>query len=342
MQRICDHPGAPRTSHWSSSPLPYHRPMHAVEDIAELPTRAGGVDVDKQSALRRRPSCIPPLSFLSHRTCDPAVRMDTSGTQSGTSISPTRASITFPFPAHAASTTMSSPTSSSRSSRSSSSMSEPSRRYSFADQTHSRKLMTEALVFSWNHFLCPSTAIAHDLQFASYHSSRRLASLHRDCALLDPAIVATLLDARRLGYLYVLVECPLDDFQTTLATFFPKTAALIQCDASHIQLACALKPASLTFTYEHLLYSICAKSARLQQSSISLTVFGPEELRHACLTIARALSTVVPKAIRTAGGTPSFAQVHDRLGMVRQHLEGIVRRDAPSLRPTARPRTVCL
>ncbi|KDO24930.1 hypothetical protein SPRG_09574 [Saprolegnia parasitica CBS 223.65] len=283
-----------------------------------MPTHGGSVDGDKPNAFHR------------------------AGIQSGTCT--TDASIcTLPFPAHATSSTMSSPTSSSRSSRSSSSMSEATRRYSFADQTaSSSRKTTEALVFSWSHFLCPSAAIAHDLQFASYHSSRRLASLHRDCALLDPVIVATLLDARRLGYLYILVECPLDDFQTTLATFFPKTAALIQCDASHIQLACALKPASLTFTYEHLLYSICAKSARLQHASISLTVFGPEELRHACLTIARALATVVPKAIRTAGGTPSFVQVHDRLGMVRQHLEGIVRRDAPSLRPTARPRTVCL
>ncbi|OQR87274.1 hypothetical protein ACHHYP_09306 [Achlya hypogyna] len=231
----------------------------------------------------------------------------------------------------------SSPTSSSSCSSSSSDL---SRRYSFADVRLSK--MTEALVFSWNHFLCPSGALAHELQFAHLHSSRRLAQLHRSCALLDPVIVSTLVEARRWGYLYVLVESNLEEFQATLATFFPRTAQLVQCEASHIQLACALKPASLEFTYEHLLYSLCTKSARLQRSTVSLTVFGPDELRHASLTIARALPSVVPKAIRTADAAPSFAQVHDRLRMVRAHLEGIVLHDAPQLRPMARPRTVCL
>ncbi|OQR93825.1 hypothetical protein THRCLA_08337 [Thraustotheca clavata] len=240
------------------------------------------------------------------------------------------------------------PTSSMRSptSSSTSSSSTDIRRYSFADYRTTK--MTEALVFSWNYFLCPSYTLQQEMHIAvnsGYQSSNRLANLHKACAQLDPEIASTLYYARSLGYLYVLVENSLDDFQAQLDTFFPKTARLIADARSNIQLACALKSTQLQFMYEHLLYSICTKSARLQLSTISLTVFGPEELRLACLTIARSLTTVVPKTIRTTSDGPaSFVQVNQRLYMVRQHLEGIVMHDTAMdmpMRPIARPRSMC-
>jgi hypothetical protein len=193
--------------------------------------------------------------------------------------------------------------------------------------------LTRALIFSWNEFLCPSTYIRKLEQTNLLDPS----AFDNVSARLDRQIVSVLTQAQHLGHVYVLVEDVAPSFERLCHTFFPRVLCLKQ--QRSIRFLCADEPYTAD-TYGHMVYSICSKSSRLKDANgISLTVFGHESLRLACLHLANSFPHVLPKVIRATRKEPNFQQVSADLIALRERLESIITSpkavDMP-VRPVAR------
>ncbi|RHZ42448.1 hypothetical protein DYB26_015828 [Aphanomyces astaci] len=173
---------------------------------------------------------------------------------------------------------------------------------------------TNAIVLSWNDFLCPVEWLQGNIPPTF--------TTHSCLLQLDQCIVQLLLHASTIGPVFVLCESGASFIEGLCTAYLPGCAQLFSSPQhqARIQLICATT--TLTSAWHgQILQMICTQRLPVS-TSYGLVTVGGAGLREGCLALAKYAPVVLPKVLRVVktrdltGGMPEI--LHRLVGVGRQ------------------------
>ncbi|OQS01860.1 hypothetical protein THRCLA_05691 [Thraustotheca clavata] len=171
------------------------------------------------------------------------------------------------------------------------------------------------LIFAWNDFLCPTTYLSQR-KWNNHLQKSEKASF----AKLDNEIERILIEASRMGLVFVLCESNAATIESLCHKFLPRTTSLFSSKQhqSKIHLICAATAITPKW-HAQIIHSICTRNPYLVNSNIMMIVCGRDVHRSSLLEVAKYVP-MLPKVVKSSQLQPTITQAATMLKSITECL----------------------